>query len=132
MVISIPGGYMISIDDRIDERIEEVRTETLDMSFGEIVNLHKAKELIIEPEYQRLFRWSNEQKSRLIESISFKRHFSIYKSSHSLTLPRKSPSPFLVAKNLSTSSSSPFLFFSASGRVSIAVLNAGNSEHFVK
>ena len=60
---------MISIDDRIDERIGEVRTETLDMSFGEIVNLHKAKELIIEPEYQRLFRWSNEQKSRLIESI---------------------------------------------------------------
>src|SRR6185369_5990798 len=41
----------------------------LDLSYGEIVNLHANKELIIQPEYQRLFRWSPEQKSRLIESI---------------------------------------------------------------
>lgn len=53
----------------IDEKIGEVRTEALDFSFGEIVNLHSDKELIIQPEYQRLFRWSDEQKSRLIESI---------------------------------------------------------------
>lgn len=47
----------------------EVRTEPLDLSYGEIVNLHKTSELIVQPEYQRLFRWSDEQKSRLIESI---------------------------------------------------------------
>ncbi len=39
------------------------------MSFGEIANLHKNRELIIQPEYQRLFRWSDQQKSHLIESI---------------------------------------------------------------
>ena len=33
------------------------------------MNLHKNKELIIQPEYQRLFRWSTQQKSHLIESI---------------------------------------------------------------
>lgn len=57
------------LETTIDERIGQVRTEALDMSFGEIVNLHKSKELRIAPEYQRLFRWSDEQQSRLIESI---------------------------------------------------------------
>lgn len=55
--------------NEIDSHVGEVRTESLDMSFGEIINLHEAKELIIQPEYQRLFRWSNQQRSRLIESV---------------------------------------------------------------
>ena len=48
---------------------KEIRTTAVDFSFGELLNLHKGKEIIIRPEYQRLFRWSNEQRSRLIESI---------------------------------------------------------------
>ena len=61
----------LTIDDAIDQKIGEVRTEALDLSFGEIANLHAAepKELVIQPEYQRLFRWSTEQRSRLVESI---------------------------------------------------------------
>lgn len=47
----------------------QLRTDAVDFSFGEIVNLHNDREIIISPEYQRLFRWSDEQKSRLIESI---------------------------------------------------------------
>lgn len=47
----------------------EIRTTAVDFSFGELLNLHKDKEIIIRPEYQRLFRWSNEQRSRLVESI---------------------------------------------------------------
>ncbi len=58
-----------TIEQQISERIGEVRTDSFDMSFGEIVNLHENKELIIQPEYQRLFRWSDHQKSQLIESI---------------------------------------------------------------
>jgi len=60
---------MVSLEEIIDKKIGEVRTEALDFSFGEIVNLHSDGELIIQPEYQRLFRWSDEQRSRLIESI---------------------------------------------------------------
>ncbi|MEH1986346.1 DUF262 domain-containing protein [Nostoc sp.] len=60
---------MTTLEDIIDEKIGEVRTESLDLSFGEIVNLYSSKELVIQPEYQRLFRWSDAQKSRLIESI---------------------------------------------------------------
>lgn len=47
----------------------EIRTTAVDFSFGELLNLHVSNEIVIKPEYQRLFRWSNEQRSRLIESI---------------------------------------------------------------
>ena len=44
-------------------------SSNVDFSFGELRNLHDEGEIIIQPEYQRLFRWSNAQRSRLIESI---------------------------------------------------------------
>lgn len=53
----------------IDAKIGEVRTESLDMSVGEIIALHQQKELVIQPDFQRLFRWSWEQRSRLVESL---------------------------------------------------------------
>lgn len=55
--------------DLSEELNREIRTDAVDFSFGEILNLHREGEIIIRPEYQRLFRWSNEQRSRLIESI---------------------------------------------------------------
>jgi hypothetical protein len=39
------------------------------MSIGEIINMYKDEEIVIRPEFQRLFRWDIEQKSRFIESI---------------------------------------------------------------
>lgn len=39
------------------------------MSVGEITTLYRDKELIIRPSFQRFFRWSALQKSRLIESL---------------------------------------------------------------
>jgi hypothetical protein len=39
------------------------------MSIGEVLNLYKDSELDIHPEFQRVFRWSIQQKSRLIESL---------------------------------------------------------------
>lgn len=59
----------MSLEEEIAARVGEVRTDSFDMSFGEIANLHVSKELIIQPEYQRLFRWTSQQKSHLIESI---------------------------------------------------------------
>ena len=59
----------MNLEEEINSKIGEVRSESLDLSFGEVVNMSKAKELIIAPEYQRLFRWSPEQKSRLVESV---------------------------------------------------------------
>ncbi len=39
------------------------------MSIGELINLYRDDELDIHPEFQRFYRWTDEQKSRLIESI---------------------------------------------------------------
>ncbi len=60
---------MDDILEVIANKVGEVKTGNFDMTFGEIINLHSNKELVISPEYQRLFRWTNAQKSRLIESI---------------------------------------------------------------
>ncbi|TAF68181.1 MAG: DUF262 domain-containing protein [Cytophagales bacterium] len=67
---------MINIEEKIEllekdiatER-KRVSTDRLDISFGELINLYRNNELVIRPEYQRLFRWTNKQKTALIESI---------------------------------------------------------------
>jgi len=59
----------ILTENKPNNNDREIRTTAVDFSFGELLNLHNDKEIIIRPEYQRLFRWSNEQRSRLIESI---------------------------------------------------------------
>lgn len=57
------------IEEAIDKKVGEVRVEGLDLSFGEIMSLLSNKELDLYPDFQRYFRWSDEQRSRLIESI---------------------------------------------------------------
>ena len=57
------------LERQVAIKTKEFRTDYLQMSIGEIVNLYKDKELIINPDFQRYFRWNNTQKSRLIESI---------------------------------------------------------------
>lgn len=59
----------MSLEEQIAAGVGEVRTDSFDLSFGEIANLHINHELVIQPEYQRLFRWSSQQKSHLIESV---------------------------------------------------------------
>lgn len=53
----------------VDNKIASVRTRTLDLSFNEILDMYESDELVISPEYQRLFRWSEGNQSRLIESL---------------------------------------------------------------
>jgi hypothetical protein len=53
----------------IDERLEKVRSRSLDISFNELLDMQSDEELIIEPEYQRLFRWDEIKQSRFIESV---------------------------------------------------------------
>lgn len=46
-----------------------VKTDAYQMSIGEIVTMYEDKEITIDPEFQRLFRWEIGQKSKLIESL---------------------------------------------------------------
>lgn len=57
------------LDALIDRERNHIRTDKLDMTYGELASLYEGKELIISPEYQRLFRWGEDQKARFIESI---------------------------------------------------------------
>ncbi|MEI3612493.1 DUF262 domain-containing protein [Pseudogracilibacillus sp. SO30301A] len=53
----------------VDSKIDLVKTRTLDLSFNELLDMYEDDELEISPEYQRLFRWSEEKQSRFIESL---------------------------------------------------------------
>lgn len=60
---------MKTLQEQINEARVHVHTDSYPMSIGEIVNLYEDGELDIHPEFQRVYRWSDEQKSKLIESI---------------------------------------------------------------
>ncbi len=57
------------LEKEVSDERKRLSSDRLDISFGELINLYKNGELIIRPEYQRLFRWSEAQKTALIESI---------------------------------------------------------------
>ena len=49
--------------------VRTASTQSLDISFNELLDMHETGELNITPDYQRLFRWSEGQRSRFIESL---------------------------------------------------------------
>jgi hypothetical protein len=55
--------------DEIARAQRWVRTDAYPMSVGEIVSMYDNREIFIDPEFQRLFRWGISQKSKLIESL---------------------------------------------------------------
>jgi len=69
MNISTLDKLRKEVDDEINDRKKDLQNGKLDMSFGELSNMFNEGDLIIRPEFQRLFRWNNYQKTRLIESI---------------------------------------------------------------
>ena len=59
----------MSLEEDISAARKKIFRDGYDMSLGEIASLYERGELIINPEYQRLFRWENDQKTRFIESV---------------------------------------------------------------
>lgn len=59
----------MSLQEEIEKARSEIRTDGYPVSIGEWISIYEKKELDIHPEFQRFFRWSSFQKSRLIESI---------------------------------------------------------------
>ena len=55
--------------DEIAKAQRLVKTDAYQMSIGEIVTMYENREIRIDPDFQRLFRWKNSQKSKFIESI---------------------------------------------------------------
>lgn len=59
----------MSLQEEIDKKAKEIQADGYPMSIGELANMYKDGELIVNPEFQRFFRWSDSQKTKLIESI---------------------------------------------------------------
>jgi hypothetical protein len=59
----------MSLDQEIAIARKEIVADGYDMSVGEIINLYKDQEIVINPSFQRLFRWTDSQKTRFIESL---------------------------------------------------------------
>jgi hypothetical protein len=57
------------LKDEIEEAKRSVTTDTVQITIGEVANMYASSELNILPEFQRLFRWSEERKSSFVESI---------------------------------------------------------------
>jgi len=53
----------------LESKLEKVHTQSLDLSFNELLDMYLDGELDIKPEYQRLFRWTEGARSRFIESL---------------------------------------------------------------
>lgn len=45
------------LDSEIQKSALHLATDAYDMSVGEIMNIYRDGELIVNPEFQRLFRW---------------------------------------------------------------------------
>ena len=67
--ITTEGTSVSNLEKIITKKRNSLKTDRLDMSFGELMNMHEDNELYITPEYQRVFRWSNFQQTRFIESV---------------------------------------------------------------
>lgn len=59
----------MGLKEEIAEKRKEIVVDSYPMSIGEIMNLYKDGELDVHPEFQRFYRWEEEQKTKLIESI---------------------------------------------------------------
>lgn len=59
----------MSLQEEISARASKIYRESYQMSIGELINLYRDEEMDIHPEFQRVFRWSDYQKTKLIESI---------------------------------------------------------------
>lgn len=61
------------LQDLLETQVAEARrtisSDGYPMSIGELTSMYRGGELIIRPEFQRFFRWTTEQKSRLVESL---------------------------------------------------------------
>ncbi|WP_280158556.1 DUF262 domain-containing protein [Priestia megaterium] len=65
----IPKVSPAELVEKVDTKIELVKTRSLDLSFNELLDMYEDGEFEIAPDYQRLFRWPEEKESRFIESL---------------------------------------------------------------
>lgn len=63
------GGVEMTLQDEISKTASQIFRDSYQMSIGELINLYRDAEMDIHPEFQRVYRWNDYQKTKLIESI---------------------------------------------------------------
>jgi hypothetical protein len=58
-----------SLEEAILKGRNSLSSDRVDMSFGELINMYTNGELVIDPEFQRLFRWDIHQRNLFVESL---------------------------------------------------------------
>ncbi|MCU1291390.1 MAG: hypothetical protein JWP08_240 [Bryobacterales bacterium] len=58
-----------NLEVAVERHRRSTRSESYAMSIGELMNLYVADEMDLHPDYQRLFRWTHQQKVDFIESV---------------------------------------------------------------
>lgn len=59
----------MGLKEEISTKRKDMTVDSYPMSIGEVMNLYKEGELDVHPEFQRFYRWDDEQKTKLIESV---------------------------------------------------------------
>jgi|SRR5271166_5811622 len=59
----------MSLRDELETARKVIKTDSYPISIRELSSLYKDGELDLHPEFQRFLRWSDDQKTKLIESI---------------------------------------------------------------
>ena len=59
----------MNLEQELSKARKKVVTDGYEMSIGEIVGLYDTRELVINPAFQRYFRWDSGRKTKFIESL---------------------------------------------------------------
>jgi Protein of unknown function DUF262 len=57
------------LQQEVENNRKNIRHEALTFSLSELVNIHRDEEILIRPDFQRLFRWTRVQQTSFIESL---------------------------------------------------------------
>jgi len=55
--------------EQVAKHRREIKHEVITYGLSELITMHKAEDIQIRPEYQRLFRWNRDQQTLFIESL---------------------------------------------------------------
>lgn len=60
---------MKNLIDEVEKHRRVIKYDSVAFTLNELVEMYRRKEIIIQPEFQRLFRWTREQQSNFVESL---------------------------------------------------------------
>lgn len=67
--MTLPIDLNNALQHQVDENRQTIHATSLTMSIGELANMYKDGDIEIHPAFQRSFRWDDQRKSNLVESL---------------------------------------------------------------